>query len=77
MNSNEYDLPPGTIHWQEEGEMHYLTPGMPPTPEKIAEMTKEYQNNIRNSPLYDAWVREFGVKKAENMLKECKVEIRP
>jgi len=76
-NHHEYDLPAGTIHWQEAGELHFLTPGLPPSAEKLAEMTKAYQRNIRNSPLFDEWVRQYGLKKAEEMLKECRVELRP
>jgi len=50
---------------------------LPPSPEKLAEMTKSYQQNIRNSALFDEWVCQFGVKKAEEMLKECRAELRP
>jgi hypothetical protein len=57
--------------------LHFLTPGLPPSPEKLAEMTKEYQRKIRNSPLFSDWVRQYGLKKAEEMLKECRVDLRP
>jgi len=79
INTNLYEnnLPAGTIHWQDEGGLHFLTPGLPPSPEKLAEMTKSYQQNIRNSALFDEWVCQFGVKKAEEMLKECRAELRP
>jgi hypothetical protein len=77
MNRNAQHLPAGTVHWQEEGELHFLTPGLPPSPEKLAEMTKSYQQKIRNSPLFDDWVRQFGLTKAEEMLNECRVELRP
>jgi len=79
INTNLYEnnLPAGTIHWQEEGELHFLTPGLPPSAEKLAEMTKAYQQKIRNSPLFNEWVCQFGVKKAEEMLKECRAELRP
>ena len=73
----ENNLHAGTIHWQDEEGLHFLTPGLPPSPEKLAEMTKVYQQNIRNSPLFDEWVRLYGLKKAEDMLKECRMELRP
>ena len=76
-NLDENNLPAGTIHWQDEGGLHFLTPGLHPSAEKLAEMTKAYQRNIRNSPLFDEWVRQYGLKKAEEMLKECRVELRP
>lgn len=73
----ENNLPAGTIHWQDDGGLHFLTPGLPPSPEKLAEMTKVYQQKIRSSPLFDEWVRLYGLKKAEEMLKECRMELRP
>ncbi len=76
QHCNENNLPAGTMHWQEEREMHFLTPGLPPSPEKLAEMTKKYQQDIRNSPLFAQWVTQFGRKKAEEMLKECQVELQ-
>ena len=77
MNFNDYELPPGTEHWMEDDGMHFISPGVPPSPEKIEEMTKDYQNNIRNSELFEMWVREFGLAKAEELLQECRVKIEP
>jgi hypothetical protein len=39
-------------------------------------MTRRYQQEIRNSPLWDEMVREFGEKEAERLLKKFRVEIR-
>lgn len=64
------------MHWQEDDGMHYVMPGIPPTPEEIERMTLEYQKNIRSSPVFDAWVEEFGLEKAEELLKDFRVEIR-
>jgi hypothetical protein len=38
-------------------------------------MTEAYQQRIRNSPLWDQMVKEFGEQKAAEMLKEFKVKI--
>jgi hypothetical protein len=73
--NGDYALP-NTINWQEGDGVHYLMPGLPPDPKMIAEMTKSYQNNIRNSELFEMWVRDFGLEKAEELLKECKMEIK-
>jgi len=35
-----------------------------------------YQQRIRESPLWDEMVREFGEEEAERILKEFRVEIR-
>jgi hypothetical protein len=76
MNFNEYNLPSDSMHWQEDDGLHYLMPGLPPDPEMIAEMTKSYQDNIRNSELFEMLVKNFGREKAEELLKEFKFEIR-
>jgi len=68
---------PGGISWQEKDGFHALLPGSPPTPEKLEAMTKQYQENIRNSPMWSEMVRRFGRAKAEELLKECRVELRP
>jgi len=39
-------------------------------------MTRAYQENIRKSPLWDMMVEQFGPEKAEELLKECRVELR-
>jgi len=38
-------------------------------------MTEAYQQRIRNSPLWDQMVRDFGEQKATEILKEFKVQI--
>ena len=65
------------VSWQAKDGFHTLLPGSPPTPEKLEEMTKQYQENIRNSPMWGEMVRKFGRAKAEELLKGCKVELRP
>jgi hypothetical protein len=77
MDFNDYELPPGTEHWMEDDGMHYILPGTQPTPEQIEEMTRDYQKNIRNSELFDRWVKEFGIERAEELLQECRVKIEP
>jgi len=39
-------------------------------------MTQLYQEQIRNSPLWDEMVREFGPEKAEELLREFRAELR-
>jgi hypothetical protein len=73
----ENNLPAGTINWQDAEGVHVVAPGMPPSAEEVAKMTEEYQNQIRNSPLWKDMVRQFGLKKAEELLKQCQVEIKP
>jgi len=37
---------------------------------------EEYQKQIRNSPLWDTMVEQFGEDKAREMLKEFRCELR-
>ena len=71
---NYSDLPVFTA-MDEEG-MHALIPGLPPSEEKLEEMSKIYQDKIRESTLWDLMVKEYGKEKSEELLKECRVEIR-
>jgi len=40
-------------------------------------MTSNFQKELRNSELWDQMVAEFGEEKAEQILKECKAEVKP
>ena len=64
--------------------MHAQIPGEAPSAEEQAAMTKEYQQQIRNSPLWTEMVHAYGEEEAEQMLrnvhrtgvKKFRVEIR-
>jgi len=66
----------GTWAWPEADGIHYLVPGSPPTPKMLEEMTKQYQERLRNSPLWGMMVKQFGREKAEELLKACRAELR-
>ena len=75
---NQQDINPDQLPlWQDMEGLHALMPGLPPSKEKLAEMTAAYQKNIRNSVLFTEMVKLYGKKKAEELLKECKVELKP
>ena len=45
---------------------------------KFAElMTNNFQKELRNSEIWDQMVAEFGEQRAEEILKECKAEVKP
>lgn len=73
-NTPDMTTPPSFL-WMDNGEMHGLFPGERPGPEQVEMMTRKYQENIRNSPLWDEMVREYGKEKAEELLIECRVKI--
>jgi hypothetical protein len=56
--------------------LHALLPGSPPDQETLERMTQLYQEQIRNSPMWDEMVREFGPEKAEELLRQCRAELR-
>jgi len=39
-------------------------------------LTRNFQQELRKSELWDQMVAEFGEKRAEEMLKECKAEMK-
>ena len=62
--------------WTDEDGMHIVSKGAPPSPEEQESMTKEYQKNIKNGPMWEMMVKEYGEEKAEEMLKEFQVQIK-
>ena len=63
------NLPDAVASWQQADGLHALMAGERPSQEKLAEMTRLYQGQIRKSPLFKQWVAQFGKKKALEMLK--------
>jgi hypothetical protein len=61
--------------WIDDHGAHAIGVGQPPSVLETAAMTEAYQQRIRNSPLWDQMVKEFGEQKAAEMLKEFKVKI--
>jgi hypothetical protein len=71
MQKNPSELP---VTWADEEGMYIISKGEKPTASEIEKMLKEYQNQVRSSPLWDEMVNEFGKEKAEELLKEFKAE---
>jgi hypothetical protein len=40
-------------------------------------LTQNFQKEIRNSEFWDQMVKQFGKERAEEILKECKAEVKP
>ena len=62
--------------WADKDGVHVIAEGEKPTPSEIEQMTKEYQNKVRNSPMWDDMVSEYGLEKAEELLKEFKADVK-
>ena len=70
----EQESPP-VYTWQDTDGFHGLIPGERPSEEQVAEMTRKYQEEIRNSPLWDKMLKKFGREEAEELLKQCQVKV--
>ncbi len=62
--------------WIDDEGMHVVGKGNPPTPEEQEKMSKEYQKNIKRSPMWEMMVKEYGEEKANEMLKDFKVQVK-
>ena len=63
--------------WMGEDGLHTILPGDAPTPEELEILTRKYQEGIRQSPLWDEMLKEFGPQEAQRLLLKCKAEVRP
>jgi antirestriction protein len=68
--------PEASATWQDSDGLHAIMPGERPSEEKIAEMTRTYQQQIKKSPLFKEWVAKFGKKEALKLLNECRVKVK-
>ncbi len=64
-----------SFSWMEDDGLHCMIPGETPSEELLDEMTEKYQKQIRNSPMWEEMVKEFGQKKAEELLKQCRAKL--
>ena len=55
-----------SFSWTDNDGIHFAAPGSPPSPERLEKMTKEYQKQIRNSPLWDEMVQKTEKRKLKN-----------
>ena len=62
--------------WPSEEGVQALVPGEPPSASELAALSAAYQQRIRESPLWDAMIKEIGEQKAAEMLKEFKAKLQ-
>ncbi len=58
--------------WTDDGEVHAFLPGEEPPAGFFELLTHYFQRELRNSPLWEEMVREFGEREAAKQLKECR-----
>ena len=64
------------IPWIDDDGLHVFLPGVAPSGELLEQLTEQYQQNIRNSALWDEILRRFGPEEAERILKEFRIEVQ-
>ena len=74
--NDESLLPESGFSWMERDGVHALLPGKKPSEQQLEKMTEIYQRELRKSPLFKQWLKQYGKQKALEMLKECQVELR-
>lgn len=62
--------------WMDNDGIHVVAPGEKPSKERLDEITQNFQENLRNSPLWDELVKKVGADEARKILKQCKAELR-
>lgn len=67
---------PGLMAWVEQDGIHALIPGVRPAEAQIEEMNLIYQEKLRHTPLWDEMIKQFGREKAEEVLKQCRIDIK-
>ena len=66
--------PRSPLGWMDEGGVHALLPAKQPPPEFLELLTENFQREVRNSPLWDQIVREFGEEEAEKLIQQCQAK---
>jgi hypothetical protein len=64
----------GHSMWAGQEGIHTIGVGEGPSAGELAKLTAAYQARIRKSPLWDQMVKEFGERRASEMLAEFKVK---
>jgi hypothetical protein len=62
--------------WQEGNEFHLVGRGKPPNAKMLEQMTNNFREGIRNSPMWQQMVDEFGPERAEELLLQIRAEVR-
>jgi len=62
--------------WSDHQGLHALLPGEAPSPELREDISRRYRDLIRQSPLWEQMVAQFGVQEAERLLSQLGIALR-
>ena len=65
----------GLSMWHQGNELHLVGKGKPPDAEELEEMTNRFREGIRNSPIWNQIVEQFGAERAEELLLEIRADV--
>ena len=57
--------------------LRFLQTGHLPPQEEVESMQRTFQQNLRNSPLWEMMVEKFGEQRAEEVLRQCALRVDP
>ena len=62
--------------WIDEQGIHAVLPGEKPDAETLERMTIDFQQRLRNSPMFVEMVKTYGQAKAEELLSQCRAQLQ-
>lgn len=62
--------------WLGDDGVHLAVPADQLLPEELERLTDLWREKLRNSPVWDQVVEQFGPEKAEEILRNCRAELR-
>ena len=62
--------------WMDEQGIHAILPGEKPDAETLERMTIDFQQRLRNSPMFVEMVKTYGQAKAEELLSQCRAQLQ-
>jgi hypothetical protein len=68
------DTVPAPQAWAADDGCHLLLPGVPSS-ELLDEISSNFQEQLRRSPLWQELVRHYGPERAEQILQQCRAQL--
>jgi hypothetical protein len=60
--------------WRADDGCHQLLPGIL-SPERLDEISRNFQEQLRRSPLWKELVHRYGSERAEQILQQCRAQL--
>ena len=60
--------------WLADDGIHMLLPGVA-TPELLEQLSRNFQEQLRRSPLWTELIQQYGQERAEQILQRCRAQL--